>query len=87
VTPKGVVPGPGYLVPYAQRLRDTGIATGAVGFITEAVHADSIIRAGEADAVFIARAALRDPSWPQRAAHELGVKATLQPAQYHRAAW
>jgi 2,4-dienoyl-CoA reductase-like NADH-dependent reductase (Old Yellow Enzyme family) len=36
--------------------------------------------------VMIARAALRDPSWPQRAAHTLGVEVAW-PKQYERGAW
>ncbi|MBK8460525.1 MAG: NADH:flavin oxidoreductase/NADH oxidase [Micropruina sp.] len=87
VTPTGVVPGPGYLVPYAQRIRSAGIAVGAVGFITDPIHADGIIANGDVDAIMVGRAALRDPYWPQRAATQLGVTASLQPAQYHRAAW
>jgi len=77
--------GPGFQVPFASALRrEAGIATGAVGFITEASQAEQIIATGEADAIFLARAMLRDPYWPLRAAKELGVD--LQwPAQYERA--
>jgi 2,4-dienoyl-CoA reductase-like NADH-dependent reductase (Old Yellow Enzyme family) len=76
---------PGYQVPFAARIRrEAGIATGAVGLITEAAQAQRIIETGEADVVLLARALLRDPYWPQHAAAALGQ--TLEkPAQYQRA--
>jgi 2,4-dienoyl-CoA reductase-like NADH-dependent reductase (Old Yellow Enzyme family) len=78
--------GPGYQVPFAERIRrDAGIATAAVGMITEARQANEIIEQGRADAVLLARQLLRDPYWPLRAAHELGV-AGEWPAQYLRGA-
>ena len=55
--------------------------TAAVGRITEPQQADRIIREGGADAVFLARQLLRDPHWPLRAAHELGVDVAW-PRQY-----
>ncbi|ULU27604.1 NADH:flavin oxidoreductase/NADH oxidase [Dyella terrae] len=76
---------PGYQVPFAARLRhDAGIATGAVGLITESTHAARIIEEGSADVVLIARESLRDPYFPRRAAQELGVAITA-PEQYQRA--
>jgi 2,4-dienoyl-CoA reductase-like NADH-dependent reductase (Old Yellow Enzyme family) len=78
--------GPGYQVPFAERIRrDTGMLTGAVGMITEAHQADEIIRAGQADIVLLAREMLRDPYWPLHAAAKLG-KSISWPAQYLRAA-
>ena len=78
--------GPGYQVPFAERVRrDAGIATGAVGLITEAAQADEIIREGKADVVLLARELLRDPYWPLRAARELEQTGPW-PAQYLRAA-
>lgn len=78
--------GPGYQVPFARDIRrDAGIATGAVGMITDAAQAEAIIVAGEADLVLLARADLRDPYWPLHAAAELG-DAIAWPAQYLRAA-
>ena len=54
--------GPGYQVPFAERIRrDAGIATGAVGLITQPAQADAIIRDGQADCVLLARELLRDP--------------------------
>jgi len=76
---------PGYQVPFAARVRhDAGIATGAVGLITESTHAARIIDEGAADVVLIARESLRDPYFPRRAAQELGVTITA-PEQYQRA--
>jgi 2,4-dienoyl-CoA reductase-like NADH-dependent reductase (Old Yellow Enzyme family) len=79
--------GPGYQVPFAERIRrEAGVATAAVGMITDAVQADAIVREGRADLVLIAREALRDPYWPIRAASALEQKAARGgPAQYGRA--
>ncbi|GLQ87593.1 NADH:flavin oxidoreductase/NADH oxidase [Dyella flagellata] len=91
VSSGGLVPhvkiplGPGYQVPFAARIRqEASIATGAVGLITEPGQADGIIAGGAADLVLIARASLRDPYFPRRAAQELGATIT-PPAQYQRA--
>ena len=63
----------GYQVPFARRIRDeAGIATGAVGLITEAGYANEIITGGDADLVFLARELLREPYWALKAQHELG---------------
>jgi 2,4-dienoyl-CoA reductase-like NADH-dependent reductase (Old Yellow Enzyme family) len=80
---------PGYQVPLSDAVRRTGIATGAVGLITEPEHAEKIIANGEADVVLLARAALREPAWPLRAAHELGVpfEDAPWPEQYTRGRW
>jgi 2,4-dienoyl-CoA reductase-like NADH-dependent reductase (Old Yellow Enzyme family) len=76
---------PGYQVPFAARVRhDAGVATGAVGLITESTHAARIIDEGAADLVLIARESLRDPYFPRRAAQELGVTIPA-PEQYQRA--
>jgi 2,4-dienoyl-CoA reductase-like NADH-dependent reductase (Old Yellow Enzyme family) len=76
---------PGYQVPFARSIRhEAGIATGAVGLITDAVQAEQIVADGDADAVFLARALLRDPHWPLHAAAALGVKMEW-PNQYKRA--
>jgi 2,4-dienoyl-CoA reductase-like NADH-dependent reductase (Old Yellow Enzyme family) len=77
--------GPGYQVPFAERVRrETGILTGAVGLITEASQADSIVRREQADIVLLARELLRDPYWPLHAAKALGVEPEA-PRQYGRA--
>jgi 2,4-dienoyl-CoA reductase-like NADH-dependent reductase (Old Yellow Enzyme family) len=78
--------GPGYQVPFAERIRkEAGIATGAVGQITEAKQAEAIVSSGQADVVLLARQMLRDPYWPLHAAEVLGVDVTW-PRQYLRAA-
>ena len=61
--------------------------TGAVGLITDPKQAETILSTGQADAIFMARAALREPAWPQRAAHILGVEPGPYPPQYTRGAW
>jgi 2,4-dienoyl-CoA reductase-like NADH-dependent reductase (Old Yellow Enzyme family) len=77
-------PEPGYQVPFAERIRrEAGVATGAVGLISEARQADAIVRDGQADAVLIARQSLRDPYWPLHAARALGQVAAVPP-QYGR---
>ena len=53
---------------------EAGLATSAVGLITTAQQAEGILEAGQADAVMLAREALRDPMWALRAAHDLGVE-------------
>jgi 2,4-dienoyl-CoA reductase-like NADH-dependent reductase (Old Yellow Enzyme family) len=78
--------GPSYQVPFAEQIRrEAGIATAAVGQITEPVQADQIVRNGEADLVLLAREFLRDPYWPLHAAEALGAAITWPP-QYLRAA-
>ena len=77
---------PSYQVPFAEQIRrEAGIATAAVGQITEPVQADQIVRNGEADLVLLAREFLRDPYWPLHAAEALGTAMTWPP-QYLRAA-
>lgn len=77
--------GPGYQVPFSERIRrEAGIATAAVGLITEPTQAEDIVRTGQADLVLLARELLRDPYWPLRAAKALGV-AVEAPIQYARA--
>lgn len=69
-----IVLGPGYQVPFAAAIRrDAGIPVAAVGLITEPVQAEHILATGQADAVCLARALLRDPYWPRHAARTLGV--------------
>ncbi|RYV49587.1 NADH:flavin oxidoreductase/NADH oxidase [Pengzhenrongella frigida] len=82
--------GPGYQVPAARAVREgSGLPVGAVGLITTPHQAEQVLVDGAADAVFLGRAALRDPMFPLRAAHDLGVplaEANWQP-QYVRGAW
>jgi 2,4-dienoyl-CoA reductase-like NADH-dependent reductase (Old Yellow Enzyme family) len=77
--------GPGYLTPYAERIRrEAAIPTGTVGFITSAQQADHVLRNGQADLVVLARQLLRDPYWPLHAAAELRTDVPW-PSQYLRA--
>jgi 2,4-dienoyl-CoA reductase-like NADH-dependent reductase (Old Yellow Enzyme family) len=77
--------GPGYQTANAARLRaEAPIPTAAIGLITSAMQAEHILRTGQADMVFLARAFLRDPYWPLHAARELGASIAW-PAQYERA--
>jgi 2,4-dienoyl-CoA reductase-like NADH-dependent reductase (Old Yellow Enzyme family) len=81
ISPKqDIAPGPGYQVPLAARIRrEAGIRTAAVGMITDPAQAESILASGSADLIALARALLRDPQWPLRAAHELGVEGPWPP--------
>jgi 2,4-dienoyl-CoA reductase-like NADH-dependent reductase (Old Yellow Enzyme family) len=87
--PADIPVGAGYQVEFARRVRqEAGIATGAVGLITEPKQAEKIVAEGCADVVLLARALLRDPHWTLRAAHELGVPVGAGvewPKQYLRA--
>ena len=87
LVPNAKIPvAPGFQVPFAARIRkEAGIATGAVGLITEPQQADGIIRNEQADVVLLAREFLRDPYWPLHAAEALG-KPISWPVQYERAA-
>jgi 2,4-dienoyl-CoA reductase-like NADH-dependent reductase (Old Yellow Enzyme family) len=87
VTDAKIPVGAGYQVPFAERIRrEAGIATAAVGSITEPTHADEIIRNGRADVVLLAREFLREPYWPHIAARALGHRDLLPaPIQYGRA--
>lgn len=91
VSTGGVVPdaeittGPGYQVPFAERVRnETDLPVAAVGMISEPVQAEEILTSGKADAVLLARELLRNPSWARHAADRLGGTVTT-PIQYHRA--
>jgi len=85
VSPQQAIPlGPGYQVPFAQRVKaEVGLPTIAVGLITEPEQAETIIASGEADAVSLARAMLYDPRWPWHAAAKLGAQ-VVAPHQYWR---
>ena len=79
-----IVAGPGYQVPFARAVRAaTGLATIAVGAITEPQQAEAIVAAGDADLVAMARAFLWNPRWPWHAAAALGG-AVAGPLQYAR---
>lgn len=84
--PTAAVPAePGYQVPFAQRIRkEAGIATAAVGLITQPEQAEEILAQGKADLILLGRELLRDPYWPLWAAQRLGAPLPYWPVQYHR---
>ncbi|AUA34226.1 NADH:flavin oxidoreductase/NADH oxidase [Pseudomonas parafulva] len=78
--------GPGYQTRFAERVRkESEMATGTVGMITEPAQAEHILRTGQADLIFLARELLRDPYWPLHADDDLGGHQATWPAQYQRA--
>jgi 2,4-dienoyl-CoA reductase-like NADH-dependent reductase (Old Yellow Enzyme family) len=82
---QAIASGPGYQVPFAARIRrEAGVATGAVGLITEPAQAEAIVADGDADVVLLARELLRDPYFPRRASKALDVEIEAPP-QYLRA--
>jgi 2,4-dienoyl-CoA reductase-like NADH-dependent reductase (Old Yellow Enzyme family) len=77
--------GPGYQVPFSEAIRKQAeIPTTALGMIIDAVQAETILSAEQADLVVLARELLRDPYWPRRAAQQMNFKLT-PPVQYQRA--
>lgn len=79
--------GPGYQVPFAEYVAERiNQPVSAVGQITDAKQAEEILESGQVDVILIGRASLRDPYWPLRAAHELGVEVKW-PEQYERGKW
>jgi 2,4-dienoyl-CoA reductase-like NADH-dependent reductase (Old Yellow Enzyme family) len=85
LTPLQQIPaGPGYQVPLARAVKAAvKMPVVAVGLITEFEQAESILVAGDADMVALARAMLYNPRWPWHAAahFQASVKA---PNQYLR---
>ncbi|HLG83019.1 MAG TPA: NADH:flavin oxidoreductase/NADH oxidase [Bradyrhizobium sp.] len=81
ISPKQKIPlGPGYQVPMAEAIRKaTGLATIAVGLITEPTQAEEIVASGKADMVALARGMLFDPRWGWHAAAALGGHVTAPP--------
>lgn len=72
-----------YQTPFADRIRnEAGIRTMAVGAITEADHANSIIGAGRADLCCVARPHLADPAWTLHEAAKLQTRAIDWPRPY-----
>lgn len=77
--------GPGYQVPLSAEMAEAVDApVSAVGLITEAQQAEKILQETDIEVIMIARASLRDPYWPLRAAHELDVELDYWPEQYLR---
>ena len=72
-----------YQTPFSDRIRnEVGIATIAVGAITDADQANSIIAAGRADLCAVARPHLADPAWTLHEAAKLQSRAIEWPQQY-----
>ena len=72
-----------FQTPFSDQIRNTlGCATMAVGNIYETDHVNSILAAGRADLVALARPHLLDPNWTLRAAAELGYRGIPVPPQY-----
>jgi len=79
---------PGYQVPLAAAVRAAGLPVSTVGQITDPLQAQSILDAGQADVISLGRVALREPSWPLRAAAELDADALARyPSSYLRGRW
>ena len=74
---------PGYQVALARQVRDaSGMATMAVGLITEPAQAEAILQARDADMVALARAFLYQPRWGWQAAAALGASVQAHPAYW-----
>jgi anthraniloyl-CoA monooxygenase len=72
-----------FQTPFSDRIRNEGrLATMAVGNIYEPDHANSILAAGRADLVALARPHLIDPMWTLRAAAQLDYRDVAVPPQY-----
>ncbi|HEX7082368.1 MAG TPA: NADH:flavin oxidoreductase/NADH oxidase [Gammaproteobacteria bacterium] len=85
LTPDQQIPvGPGYQVPLARAVKAAvKIPVVAVGLIVDFDHAESILVAGDADLIALARAMLYDPRWPWHAAAHFGASVKA-PKQYLR---
>ncbi len=72
--------GANYQVPFARAVRAaSGLPTFAVGLITDALQAEAILQAGDADVIAMARAFLYEPRWGWHAAAALGGQVQAQP--------
>lgn len=75
-----------FQTPFADRIRqEAGIATMAVGAISEADHVNSIIAAGRADLCAVARPHLANPAWTLTEAAKIGYTRVNWPKQYSSA--
>ena len=80
-----ITSGPGYQLPLARAVR-TGTQTpvGAAGLVTTPEQAESAVVSGDADAVYVGRQFLREPTFALRAAAALGGELEWAP-EYDRA--
>ncbi|KAJ2720886.1 hypothetical protein GGI07_004331 [Coemansia sp. Benny D115] len=76
---------PGYQAPFATKVKTEvpGILTGTVGLFNKGTQANSIVEENQADAVFVGREYLKNPSFALTAALELGINVKW-PNQYER---
>jgi anthraniloyl-CoA monooxygenase len=75
-----------FQTPFADRVRnEAGVATMAVGAISEADHVNSIIAAGRADLCAVARPHLANPAWTLTEAAKIGYLDVAWPKQYRSA--
>jgi anthraniloyl-CoA monooxygenase len=73
-----------FQTPFSDKIRnEVGIPTIAVGAISEADHANSIIAAGRADLCAVARPHLADPAWALHEAAKIGLNTIPWPKQYY----
>ncbi len=83
ITGDGAMPAiprvPGFQAGYSREIRrEIGIPTVAVGMITEASHAEAMLREGHADLIALARELMDNPNWPLHAARALGYTDPLE---------
>lgn len=72
-----------FQTPFSDRIRnEAGVATLAVGNIYDPDHVNSILMAGRADLVCLARPHLADPYWTLHAAAQLGYEGSTWPKPY-----
>jgi len=72
-----------FQTPFSDKIRnEIHIPTIAVGAISEADHANSIIAAGRADLCAVARPHLADPAWALHEAAKIGINSIAWPKQY-----
>lgn len=75
--------GPNYQVPFAHAIRtESGLPTMAVGLVTAAEQAETILQLGQADFVAVARGFLYDPRWGWHAAAALNSQVQAHPAYW-----
>ena len=75
--------GANYQVPFARDIRAaSGMATTAVGLITEPQQAEDILQAGDADLIALARAFLYNPRWGWHAAAALAGQVEGNPVYW-----
>ncbi|KAJ7606728.1 hypothetical protein DFH06DRAFT_1275354 [Mycena polygramma] len=74
-------------VPFAEAIKKAhpALVVGAVGAITKPEAANSYLKTGKADVIFMGRELLRNPHWPLMAAKQLGAR--IKPANQYSLAW